>query len=132
MLPLVNQTSPDVCLLDMHMPEMDGLACIERLRKQHPDVKTIILSAFADRARVDDALGRGADAYVAKSIKPAALADLLRRVHAGDRSTPASTTRRRPRGACRADGTRDGDSRRLAQDCRTRRSAPSSGSPSRR
>ena len=84
MLPLVNQTSPDVCLLDMHMPEMDGLTCIERLRKQHPDVKTIILSAFADRARVDDALGRGADAYVAKSIKPAALADLLRRVHAGE------------------------------------------------
>jgi two-component system response regulator DegU len=83
-LPLVNQTNPDVCLLDVHMPEMDGLTCIDRLRKQHPDVKTILLSAFADRARVDDALSRGANAYVAKSIKPAALADLLRRVHAGE------------------------------------------------
>jgi DNA-binding NarL/FixJ family response regulator len=83
-LPLVNQTNPDVCLLDVRMPEMDGLTCIERLRKQHPDVRTVVLSAFSDRARVDEALDRGADAYVAKSIDPSVLADLLRRVHAGE------------------------------------------------
>ena len=68
----------------MHMPEMDGLDVHRAPAQAASDVKTIILSAFADRARVDDALGRGADAYVAKSIKPAALADLLRRVHAGE------------------------------------------------
>jgi DNA-binding NarL/FixJ family response regulator len=47
-LPLVRRTNPDVVLLDMRMPEMDGLVCLDHIRKEHPKVKVIVLSVFAD------------------------------------------------------------------------------------
>ena len=47
-LPLVSQTNPDLALLDLRMPEMDGLTCLDRIRKQHPKVKVVILSVSTD------------------------------------------------------------------------------------
>ena len=47
-LPLVSQTKPDLALLDLRMPEMDGLTCLDRIRKEHPQVKVVILSVSTD------------------------------------------------------------------------------------
>ena len=47
-LPLVSQAQPDLVLLDLRMPAMDGLACLEQIRKRHPDVKVVILSGLED------------------------------------------------------------------------------------
>src|SRR5207245_5525924 len=47
-LPLVSQTDPDLALLDLRMPEMDGLTCLDRIRKQHPKGKAVILSVSTD------------------------------------------------------------------------------------
>src|ERR1041385_2849314 len=58
-LPLVSQTKPDVCLLDMRMPEMDGLTCLDRIRKRHPEVKVVILSVSTDPDVIQDVLNRG-------------------------------------------------------------------------
>lgn len=69
-LPLVNQTKPDVLLLDVIMPGVDGLRCLELLRQRHPDVKTIMLSGSEDPGVIDAAFQRGAKAFVLKHIDP--------------------------------------------------------------
>jgi len=60
------------------MPEMDGLACLERIRKQHPKVKVVMLSAFDDTERIRAALKRGASAYIVKTVNPLDLPAALR------------------------------------------------------
>ena len=47
-MPLVRRTSPDLVLLDLRMPGMDGLACLEQIQEQHPEIKVVILSAATD------------------------------------------------------------------------------------
>jgi two-component system NarL family response regulator len=83
-LALVHQARPDVCLLDVRMPEMDGLTCVDRIRATAPDTRVVLLSAASDAASADEAIERGADAYVAKSVDPLLLPEVLRRAHGGE------------------------------------------------
>ena len=83
-LPLVHDVHPDLCLLDIRMPELDGLQCSERIHTESPDTRVVMLSAFDDAEHADEALARGADAYITKSVEPAELPDALRRAHAGE------------------------------------------------
>jgi DNA-binding NarL/FixJ family response regulator len=76
-LPLVNQLRPDVVLLDIRMPEMDGIACLELLTKRFPEVKVVVLSVYSDAEHIEAALSRGAAAYIVKSISPADLASAV-------------------------------------------------------
>jgi DNA-binding NarL/FixJ family response regulator len=84
-LPLLHQHQPDVCLLDVHMPEMDGLTCVDRIRKAGADVRVVMLTAENEPAHAEEAFSRGADGYLSKSVDPVELADAIRRVHAGER-----------------------------------------------
>jgi DNA-binding NarL/FixJ family response regulator len=77
-LPLVGRTDPDLVLLDVRMPGMDGLTCIERLRRRYPSVRIAMLSGESDRAVIDAALQLGADAYILKTIDPRDLPSALR------------------------------------------------------
>jgi DNA-binding NarL/FixJ family response regulator len=77
-LPLVAQTNPDLVVLDIRMPEMDGLTCLDRLRQRYPRVKVVMLSAADDRHLIESALSRGASAFVLKHIEPRDLASALR------------------------------------------------------
>ncbi len=77
-LPLVSELKPDVVLLDIRMPKLDGLACLERLRKLHPQVKVVVLSVFNDPDHIEAALKRGANGYIVKSINPLDLPSALR------------------------------------------------------
>ena len=79
-VPLIARTNPDIVLLDMRMPEMDGLTCLERIRKQHPRVKVVMLSGLDDQERVRAALKRGASAYIVKTVNPLDLPAALRQV----------------------------------------------------
>src|SRR3981081_2314128 len=54
-LPLVQRRRADVVLRDLRMPGMDGVACLEELRRSSPEVKTVVLSACEDRAAIDSA-----------------------------------------------------------------------------
>jgi DNA-binding NarL/FixJ family response regulator len=82
-LPLVGQTNPDLVLLDVRMPEMDGLTCLDRIRKQHPDVMVVMMSAYDDPETVASALARGAKSFIGKMIEPRDLASALRLVVQG-------------------------------------------------
>jgi DNA-binding NarL/FixJ family response regulator len=78
LLPLVQQTEPDVVLLDLLMPGIDGLTCIKVLRKHFPRLRIVVLSAQESDDVVNAALRAGADAYVVKSVEPSTLATALR------------------------------------------------------
>src|SRR5436305_974320 len=84
LLPLVGRTSPDLVLLDLRMPGMDGLRCLELLGERYPEVKAIVLSGTDDPAAVDAAFARGAVAFIQKTIDPADLAAVIRQALAGD------------------------------------------------
>ena len=77
-LPLIGRTNPDLVLLDIRMPQLDGLSCLERIRARYPDVKVVVLSASNDREQIDQALRRGASGYIVKSVNVADLAAAIR------------------------------------------------------
>jgi DNA-binding NarL/FixJ family response regulator len=77
-MPLVRRTHPDIVLLDLRMPGMDGLTALEQIKREHPDIKVVILSASNDQAVIQSALARGASAYILKSVDPVDLAATLR------------------------------------------------------
>jgi DNA-binding NarL/FixJ family response regulator len=79
LLPLINQTEPDLVLLDLQMPGIDGVTCIRLIRRRRPWVHTIVLSAHDSDDVVQAALEAGADAFISKSVDPAELAAAIRR-----------------------------------------------------
>ena len=83
-LPLVSRTNPDLVLLDLRMPHMDGLACLDEIRKRHPSVKVVMLSASTSEDLIETALRKGASAYVTKSVDPSDLPGTLRAAVAGN------------------------------------------------
>ncbi len=93
-LPLVGRTSPDIALLDLRMPGMDGLRCLELLHERHPGVKGIIFSGSDEPAVVDAAFARGAVAFIQKTIDPADLAAIVRQAVAGNVFLSAGNTPR--------------------------------------
>jgi DNA-binding NarL/FixJ family response regulator len=83
-LPLVGRTKPDLVLLDVRMPHMDGLACLDEIRRRHPEIKVVMLSASTSNELVDAALRRGATAYIVKTVNPEDLAATLRQALEGN------------------------------------------------
>jgi DNA-binding NarL/FixJ family response regulator len=83
-VPAVRETKPDVVLLDMRMPELDGLACLERLRKHDPGIAVVILSSYSDEAQIEAARAGGALGYVVKTVEPVDLATVLRSALSGE------------------------------------------------
>jgi DNA-binding NarL/FixJ family response regulator len=77
-VPLIESTRPDVVLLDIRMPQIDGLTCLDRISKRFPEVKVIILSAVDDDDVIKSAFARGARAFVAKHVDPRDLASVIR------------------------------------------------------
>jgi DNA-binding NarL/FixJ family response regulator len=77
-LPLVGRTSPDVVLLDLRMPDMNGMACLDAIREKYPKVKVVVLSAFGDADHINSAFTRGATAYIVKTVSPVDLPSALR------------------------------------------------------
>ena len=82
-VPAVRETKPNVVLLDMRMPELDGLACLERLRKHDPTIAVVILSSYSDEAQIEAARKAGALGYVVKTVEPVDLAAVLRSAVSG-------------------------------------------------
>jgi NarL family two-component system response regulator LiaR len=78
--------TPDVILMDIVMPGMDGLETARAVLAQHPDVKVIMLTSFPEADLVEKALDSGASGYLVKNAPIDTLADAIRAVHAG-RST---------------------------------------------
>jgi len=87
-LELCIQLQPDVVLMDLVMPDMDGAAMTRLLRGQSPSIQVIALTSFTDEILVQSALQAGAIGYLLKDVSADALAQAIRDAHAG-RSTLA-------------------------------------------
>jgi NarL family two-component system response regulator LiaR len=80
---LCDQVQPDVILMDLVMPEMDGAAAIRVIRERHPSVRTVALTSFQDEELVQGALEAGAIGYLLKNVSAEELAAAIRAAHAG-------------------------------------------------
>lgn len=78
---------PDIVLLDLAMPVMDGIQALPQLRRSLPAATIVIFSGFEQSALVDEALAAGADAYLEKGASVTQMVDLLRKL----RGRPAPT-----------------------------------------
>jgi NarL family two-component system response regulator LiaR len=82
-LELCADCQPDVVLMDMMMPGMDGVEATRTIRKRYPQVQVLALTSFHDQDRVQRALQAGALGYLIKGISIDELADAIRAAHAG-------------------------------------------------
>jgi DNA-binding NarL/FixJ family response regulator len=75
--------SPDVVLMDIHMPLLNGVEATAHIKDKYPHIKIIILTTFEELGYVRDALAAGAEGYLLKAIHPKDLAAGIRLVHHG-------------------------------------------------
>jgi two-component system, NarL family, response regulator LiaR len=75
---------PDVVLMDLVMPGLDGVGAMQRLREQLPSCRVIVLTSFADDDRLLPAVQAGAAGYLLKDAQPSELARAVRAAHAGE------------------------------------------------
>ncbi|MDE7311522.1 MAG: response regulator transcription factor [Eubacterium sp.] len=79
----IRREKPDVILMDIRMPKMDGVACTQIIKENYPEIKIIILTTFDDDEYVFDALKYGASGYLLKGISTKELSDAIRKVYQG-------------------------------------------------
>ncbi|GAB2815263.1 response regulator transcription factor [Streptomyces chlorus] len=90
---LVDRTRPDVVLMDIRMPSVDGLTATELLRRRADAPQVVVLTTFHADEQVLRALRAGAAGFVLKDTAPAEIVDAVRRVAAGDPALSPTVTR---------------------------------------
>jgi NarL family two-component system response regulator LiaR len=81
---LARELSPDVILLDLVMPQMDGLEALSQIREAAPDAHVLVVTSFADDDKVFPAIKGGALGYILKEAPPLTLAQAIREVYKGE------------------------------------------------
>jgi DNA-binding NarL/FixJ family response regulator len=79
---------PDVTLMDLRMPDMNGIEAISAIRAEFPDARIVVLTTYAGDVQALGALKAGASGYLLKSMLRSDLLDTIRAVHAGKRRIP--------------------------------------------
>ena len=79
----VRSNKPDVILMDIRMPEMDGVVCTQIIKENYPDIKIIILTTFDDDEYIFNALKYGASGYLLKGVSMQELSEAIRKVYEG-------------------------------------------------
>ncbi|MEW6899014.1 response regulator transcription factor [Trueperella pyogenes] len=82
---LVEELHPDVALVDIEMPGMDGIEATRQIAAAHPEVACLIVTTFGRPGYLQRALDAGARGFVVKETPAEQLADMVRAVHAGQR-----------------------------------------------
>lgn len=85
---LARQLNPDVILMDMSMPEMDGPEAIKLIKQENPKTRILVLTSFGDSGRVSDAVQAGALGYLLKDSSPDDLLHAIVSVYRGNLVMP--------------------------------------------
>ncbi|CAM4245073.1 DNA-binding NarL/FixJ family response regulator [Paenibacillus endophyticus] len=78
------ELNPDVILMDLNMPIMDGIEASTLIAKQKPHIKVLVLTSFSDRSHIVPALQSGAIGYMLKDVEPDQLAEAIRSAYKGN------------------------------------------------
>lgn len=90
---LTDELGPEVVLMDIVMPAMDGIAAITAIKRSHPEVEVVALTSFIEEERVTAALEAGATGYLLKDADADDVAAAVRRAHAGEVHLDPQVTR---------------------------------------
>ena len=92
-LRLVNISEPDVILMDLLMPDMDGIQTIQEVHREHPNIQIIALTSYGQEELVKQALQAGVISYLFKNISASELAEAIRAAKAGKPTLAPEATR---------------------------------------
>ena len=81
---LVGKTGPDILILDLSMPDLDGIAVTRQLQPQYPDLRILILTVHEDEAMLREAIRAGASGYIVKHAAEAELIAAIKTIRRGD------------------------------------------------
>ncbi len=81
---VVEEQVPDVVLMDLVMPKMDGVEAIYRIKANHPDTKIIVLTSYAEDENIYLSIKAGAAGFLLKDVAPDVLVQAIRAVHGGE------------------------------------------------
>ena len=91
---MAKELHPDVILMDVRMPEMNGVAATKRIKEASPDIKIIILTTFDDSDYILSGINNGASGYLLKDIGSTALIDAIKNAYAGDTILPSKIAKK--------------------------------------
>lgn len=78
-----SELMPDIVLMDLRMPDVDGVEGTELIKEKYPQIKVIILTTFKEEEDIQAAIGGGADGYILKDIEPEELAAAIKNAYKG-------------------------------------------------
>ena len=90
----VSQLRPDVVLMDLVMPEMDGIEATKRIRSICPDTKVIVLTSFTEDEKLFPSIKAGAMGYLLKNVSPGDLVNAIKAAHRGEAQLNPEIARR--------------------------------------
>ena len=91
---MADSLKPDVVLMDIRMPTMNGVAATKKIKETRPECKIIILTTFDDSDYILSAINNGASGYLLKDIGSTALIDAIRNANAGDTILPSKIAKK--------------------------------------
>ena len=91
---LCEKLKPDVVLMDIRMPNMNGVVATKRIKELNPDIKIIVLTTFDDSDYILSAINNGASGYLLKDIGSTALIDSIKNAYAGDTILPSKIAKK--------------------------------------
>ncbi len=90
----IEETQPDVVLMDINMPALDGIECVQIIRKKHPSLCIVMQTVFEDDDKIIKAISAGANGYILKKTHPSKIIDGIHEVvDGGSPMTPAVARR---------------------------------------
>ena len=93
-LKIMEEAEVDVVLMDIRMPNMNGVVATQRIKTTYPEVKVVMLTTFDDSDYILNAINYGASGYLLKDIGATAIIDAVKNAYAGDTILPAKIAKR--------------------------------------
>jgi DNA-binding NarL/FixJ family response regulator len=98
---MADALQPDILLMDIRMPEMDGVEGLKLIRRKHPELKVIMLTTFNDDEYIIQALAAGANGYLLKDLEMEKLSEAIRDAAAGKMIMPPAVAAKLAEGLSR-------------------------------